>query len=106
MPTSPPQVFPLPTHAYLQKPLNIHLQRADRVPAPPEHFSLAELLYSPQAKRIGKEDARLPQLELLKHSRVQDTKDADDGLCATDAQMDRGGVAGEEGWVCVVLWAC
>ncbi len=45
-------------------------------------------------------DARSPELELLKHSRVQDAEDANDGLVAADAQMDRCGVAGEEGWVC------
>jgi len=45
---------------------------------------------------------RSPQLELLKHSRVQDAEDADDGLVAADAQMDRCGVAGEEGRVCAV----
>jgi len=44
-------------------------------------------------------DARSPELELLKHSRVQDAEDADDGLVAADVQMDRCGVAGEEGWV-------
>lgn len=48
-------------------------------------------------------DARSPELELLKHSRVQDAEDANDGLVAADAQMDRCGVAGEEGWICAAL---